>query len=146
MTATDPERHWFLDITTGPDTLEDIHRVLDDLWSVHDIPELVRLHVDLAAGEIGANIIEHAGGGSPVRLRMEVELLRDAIHITFTDDGLPALVDLSQTAMPDETSERGRGLAIASRVLDELSYHRDSDGNHWTLIRQLGALDGYVRK
>jgi serine/threonine-protein kinase RsbW len=56
------------------------------------------------------------------------------------------LVDLSQTAMPDETSERGRGLAIASRVLDELSYHRDSDGNHWTLIRQLGALDGYVRK
>jgi serine/threonine-protein kinase RsbW len=47
------------------------------------------------------------------------------------------LVDLSQTAMPDETSERGRGLAIASRVLDELSYHRDSDGNHWTLIRQL---------
>ena len=137
MTATDPERHRFLDITTGPDTLEDIHRVLDELWSAHDIPELVCLHTDLGAGEIGANIIEHAGGRSPVRLRMEVELLRDAIHITFTDDGLPALVDLSQTAMPDETSERGRGLAIASRVLDELSYHRDSDGNHWTLIRQL---------
>ncbi len=137
MTASDPERHRVLDIATGPDTLEDIHRVLDDLWSVHDIPELVRLHVDLAAGEIGANIIEHAGGGSPVRLRMEAQVLPDGIRITFTDDGLPALVDLSQTAMPDETSERGRGLAIALRVLDELSYRRDSDGNHWTLIRQL---------
>ena len=146
MMASDPERHRVLDITAGPDPLEDIHRLLDDVWSAHDIPELARLHTDLAAGEIGANIIEHAGGGSPVRLRMEVELLRDAIHITFTDDGHPARVDLSQTAMPDETSERGRGLAIASRVLDELSYHRDSDGNHWTLIRQLGALDGYVRK
>ncbi len=144
MTATDPEGYWIIEITTGPDGLEDIHRLLDDVWSAHDIPELARLHTDLGAGEIGANIIEHAGGGSPVRLSMEVELLRDAIHITFTDDGLPALVDLSQTAMPDEMSERGRGLAIASRVLDELSYHRDSDGNHWTLIRQLGALGEHV--
>ena len=137
MMASDPERHRVLDITTGPDTLEDIHRLLDDLCSAHDIPELVRLHTDLGAGEIGANIIEHAGGGGPVRLRMEVELLPDGIRITFTDDGLPARVDLSQTTMPDQTAERGRGLAIASRVLDELSYHRDSDGNHWTLIRQL---------
>ncbi len=137
MVAKDPERRRSIEITTGPEALEDIHRLLDDVWSAYDIPELARLHADLGAGEIGANIIEHAGGGNPVRLRMEVELLRDAIHITFTDDGLPARVDLSQTAMPDETSERGRGLAIASRVLDQLSYHHDSDGNHWTLIRRL---------
>ncbi len=137
MMASDPERRRSIDITTGPATLEDIRRLLDDVWSAHDIPELARLHTALGAGEIGANIIEHAGGGNPVRVRMEVELLPEAIHITFTDDGLPALVDLSQTAMPDETSERGRGLAIASRVLDELCYHRDSDGNHWRLVRRL---------
>jgi serine/threonine-protein kinase RsbW len=142
MTAMDPERHWFVEITTGPDTLEDIHGLLDDVWLAHDIPELVRIHTDLAAGEIGANIIEHAGGGSPVRLRMEVQLLPDAIHITFTDDGHPARVDLSQTTMPDEMSERGRGLAIAGRVLDDLSYRRDSDGNHWTLIRRLAPSVG----
>ena len=138
MMASDPERHRVIDITTGPETLENIHGVLADLWTDHDIPELVRIHADLAAGEIGANIIEHAGGGSPVRLRMEGQVLADGIRIMFTDDGIPARVDLSQTTtMPDEMAERGRGLAIASRVLDELSYHRDSDGNHWTLIRQL---------
>jgi len=137
MTATDPERRWFIDITTGPDTLEDIHRLLDDLWSAHDIPELARMHTDLAAGEIGANIIEHAGGGNPVRMRMEGQVLPDAVRITFTADGHSARVDLSQTTMPDEMAERGRGLAIASRVLDELSYRRDSDGNHWTLLRRL---------
>jgi serine/threonine-protein kinase RsbW len=142
MTATDSERHRVIEITTGPETLGDIHRLLDNLWSAHDVPELVRMHTDLAAGEIGANIIEHAGGGSPVRLRMKVQVLPDAICINFTDDGRPARVDLSQTTMPDEMSERGRGLAIAGRVLDELTYRRDSDGNHWTLIRRLAPSVG----
>jgi len=127
MMASDPERHRVLDITAGPDTLEDICRLLDDVWSAHDIPELVRMHTDLGAGEIGANIIEHARGGSPVRLRMEAQVLPDGIYITFTDDGLPARVDLSQTTMPDEMAERGRGLAIASHVLDELSWHADRE-------------------
>ena len=68
---------------------------------------------------------------------MEGQVLADGIRIMFTDDGLPARVDLSHTTMPDEMAERGRGLAIASRVLDELSYRRDSDGNHWTLLRRL---------
>ncbi len=140
MTATDPDRRWVIEITTGPQALEDIHNMLDDLWSAHDdIPELVRLHTDLAAGEIGANIIEHAGGGNPVRLSMEVQVLPDEIHITYTDDGRPARVDLSATTMPDEMSERGRGLAIAVSVLDDLSYLHDSDGNHWTLVRRLAA-------
>ena len=139
MTASDPDTIRVLEIITGPETLEDIHDLLDDLWSAHDISELARIHTDLATGEIGANIIEHAGGGNPVQLRMKVQLLPDGIHITFTDDGLPAQVDLSQTAMPDEMAERGRGLSIASRVLDDLSYRRDSRGNHWTLFRRLDA-------
>ena len=137
MTPTDPDRQRVIEITTGPETLDDIHDLLDDLWEAHDIPELARIHTDLAAGEIGANIIEHAGGGGPVQLRMEVQLLPEGIHITFTDDGLPAQVDLTHTAMPDEMAERGRGLSIASRVLDKLSYRRDSRGNHWTLFRRL---------
>ena len=78
-----------------------------------------------------------SGDGKSVHLMMDVELLPDAVRITFTDDGRPAPVDLTRVAMPDEMSERGRGLAIAYRVLDELSYRRDHDGNHWTLVRRL---------
>ncbi len=137
MTATDPERHRVLEITTGPETLEDIHGLLDDLWSAHDIPELVRMHTDLAAGEIGANIIEHAGGGSPVRLRMEVQVLPDAIHITSPMTAVPARVDL----IADGHARRDVGArpraGHRARVLDELSYRRDSHGNHWTLFRRL---------
>ena len=35
------------------------------------------------------------------------------------------------------TGEGGRGLAIAFRVLDELSYRRDDEGNHWTLVHRI---------
>lgn len=124
-----------LDTTTGPETLDAVQRTLDTVWAAHDVDEVVRIHMDLAAGEIAANIIEHSGGGRPVRLRMEVELDADAVRATFLDDGHPSPVDLAEVRMPDELSDRGRGLAIAHRVLDELSYRRDGEGNHWTLVR-----------
>jgi serine/threonine-protein kinase RsbW len=125
-----------LETTTGPETLDAIQRVLDEVWRTHDVPEIVRIHMDLAASEIGANIIEHSGAGRPVRLRMEVRMLPDAVQATFNDDGRPARIDLSGAALPDDLAERGRGLAMAHRVLDELSYRRDDQGNHWTLVRR----------
>jgi serine/threonine-protein kinase RsbW len=99
------------------------------------VPEMVRMHVDLAAGEIAANIVEHSGGGGPVTLRMEVAVTPETITATFTDNGHPTPIDVATAAMPDILAERGRGLAIAHRVLDELSYRRDRAGNHWTLVR-----------
>ncbi len=123
-----------LDTITGPDTLADIQQTLDRAWACHEVPEIVRLHMDLAAGEIGANIIEHSGDGQPVHMRMSIELTADTVRAVFTDDGHPAPMDLSRVQMPDEMSEYGRGLAIAFRVLDELSYRRDTEGNHWILV------------
>lgn len=125
-----------LDTVTGPDTLAAIQQTLDAVWEHHDIPDMVRLHMDLAAGEIGANIIEHSGDGRPVHLRMTIDLTADSIRAVFTDDGHPTPIDLTRLQMPDEMSERGRGLAIAYRVLDELSYRRDAEGNHWTLVHR----------
>ena len=51
----------------------------------------------------------------------------------FTDEGDPADVDLTTVTMPDAMAERGRGLALAKACLDQLTYRRDSTGNHWTL-------------
>jgi len=125
-----------LDTVTGPETLAQMQHTLDAAWSAGDVPEYTRKCLDLAVSEIGSNIIEHSGDGQPVRLRMVVTLLPDTVVVTLTDDGRPAAVDLSQMGMPDEMSERGRGLAIAHRVLDELSYSRNQEGNRWTLMRR----------
>lgn len=134
---TDPDRRHVLETLTGPDTLEKIQQTLDAVWSSSEVPEAARMCTELAVSEIASNIIEHSGDGNPVRLRMEIELIDDAVRVLFTDDGHPAPVDLTRVSMPDETAERGRGLAIAYRILDELSYRRDREGNHWMLMRRL---------
>lgn len=124
-----------LQTTAGPDTLVDIEGALERTWSAHPhVPPLVRMHIGIAAGEIGANIIEHAAQERPVRLRMEVQVLRDEVRVAFLDDGPPADVDLgAATVMPDHMAESGRGLALAHAVLDRLWYHRNAF-NHWLLV------------
>ncbi|WP_425003879.1 ATP-binding protein [Mycolicibacterium sp. S3B2] len=126
-----------LETRTGPETLDEIQRTLDQAWSEADIAEDIKMSIELAVSEIGTNIIEHSGSGDqPVQLRMVVALRPDSVTVTFTDDGHPAPVDLTRFEMPADLSERGRGLAIAHRVLDELAYYRDGSGNRWILVRR----------
>ena len=115
-----------------PDPLGAIQGELDSLWLNHPhVPDDVRTQMSIAA-----NIVEHTGGRQPVRIRMGSEVVGDQVHVEFTDDGPPVDIGLTSVAMPDEMSERGRGLALAQTVLDQLAYRCDDFGNHWTLISQ----------
>lgn len=132
MTA--PENR-VLDSVTGPELLDEIHRALAYCWAQHlDVPASVRMTVATGAAEIGANIVQYAGGGRPVPFRMDIEVLQHQVKVVFTDEGEPAAVDLEAISTPDVLAERGRGLALASAVLDGLSYHRHRNCNRWTLI------------
>lgn len=123
-----------LDTMAGPATLSEIDKVLTGVWSAcTHVPQRIRLQVGIAVAEIGANIIEHAGQSRDLRMRMEVNVLHDAVHVSFVDDGIPAKVDLDAVKRVDELAERGRGLAMAQEVLDRLCYRR-SWVNHWTLV------------
>lgn len=123
-----------LETAAGPGALEEIETALDQTWSAHpNVPDTVRMHMAIAAGEIGANIVEHAARDRPVRIWMDVEVLPGQVHVEFTDDGEPVQIDISAVHMPDDMAERGRGLALARAVLEELAYRR-SELNHWILI------------
>lgn len=129
---------WVLDTITGPDTLDRIQQTLDQLWAQHpDASPTTRIHMDLAACEIGANIVKHAAAGRPVQMQMQAEVCDGNVRVCFTDDGHPAPVDLDAVGMPSEMAEQGRGLALAVAVLDQLSFQRDSTINRWTLVRRL---------
>lgn len=124
-----------LDTVTGPATLDDIQDSLMSLWAMNpEVPELIRCRVAIAAAEVGANIIEHAGLGVPVRMRMESAVRAHSVRVTFTDEGVAAEVDLTRLTMPAELAERGRGLALARAVLAEFGYRRNGVVNEWTLV------------
>lgn len=130
--------HLVFDLKTGPTVLGEVHRALDRTWAQHcHVPDSIRLSMATAAAEIGANIVRHAGegpGGGPLPIRMDIEVLPHRVTVVFTDEGVPATVDLDGITMPDETAKAGRGLALASAVLDGLSYERGDGCNHWTLV------------
>lgn len=123
-----------LETVSGPEMLGEVHQVLNDAWAQHiNVPTAIRTSIATAAAEIAANIVQHADGGRPVPIRMEVEVHAHQVTVAFTDEGNPASVDLDALNLPDALAKGGRGLALASAVLERLSYHRDESGNHWTL-------------
>lgn len=132
MIRPDPYR---LEVDSGQDALAEIEQLLANAWSAHPhIPELIRTQVAIAAGEIGANILEHAAAaGQLLRMAMEVTVLANEVWVEFTDDGGPLHVDLNAVSLPDDMAERGRGLPLAKAVLERLIYERDAL-NHWTLV------------
>lgn len=130
---TQPETR-VLDTAASPEALGDIELALERTWSdFPHVPELVRMHIAIAAGEIGANIVEHTAPGRQVRIWMDIRVFPTQVTVEFTDDGDPVQIDMDSVRMPDDMSERGRGLALAQAVLSRLTYRR-SDVNHWVLI------------
>lgn len=124
-----------LEAVSGSDFPAQVQRTLEAAWADHpEVPETTRMEVGLAAAEISSNIVEHAGRGRDLYIRMRLWVLGDEVRIVFTDDGLPAEVDLAALRMPDVMAENGRGLVLARASLRELAYHHDELGNHWTLV------------
>ena len=123
-----------MEIGGHADPLAAVHAQLDALWSIHpQIPDDVRVQVQISTAEVAANIVEHTGSGHPLRIRMSAAVVDDQVHVLFTDNGPPADIDLTKVKMPDDMAERGRGLAMAQGLLDRLAYRCDETGNHWTL-------------
>jgi serine/threonine-protein kinase RsbW len=93
---------------------------------------------ETALAEIGANVLMYTGkhGNSGPPVEYELRLDADTATAAFTDRGPPIHNQLTR-AMPAPTSEAGRGLAIARKVLDELGYKRDGEVNYWRLVKRL---------
>lgn len=102
------------------------------------IDETSLMLFESALAEIGANTLTHGRREGPADAPVEYRLRLEGrtAMATFTDRGPPVHNHLTR-AMPDPTSEAGRGLAIARQVLDELGYERDGEINKWRLVKRL---------
>jgi serine/threonine-protein kinase RsbW len=120
----------------GLETLHESVRQLRDA-SGRGADDRNLMHFEIALAEIGANVLTHgrpAGTDPPVEYRLWLE--DDLAKASFVDGGPPVDEVLSR-AMPDATSEAGRGLPMARWLLDELLYKRDGEVNQWRLVKRL---------
>ena len=124
-----------LEASVAPESLEQIFALLAEWWEeVGEVTAATRFGFETAVIEIAGNIVEHSEGAGEDR-RYTLDLLADAdtLSATFRDDGDPPVLDLDAVRMAGEDDESGRGLALASAGVDEMSLRRVGDRNVWTL-------------
>lgn len=140
---SDPIELW---LPARPESLEQVHGAVARLWTRQaTVGELDRMRFESAVVEIFANIVEHAfdvdTGLTDVlpderrrRLRLSLRATDEEVTARFSDNGLPAELDLSSVTLPADDADSGRGLAMAVAALDDLHYERVDGRNHWSLV------------
>jgi serine/threonine-protein kinase RsbW len=139
--------HIRLSVPARPQSLDLLHPALDQLWDAHaQVGPRDRMRFETAVVEIFANIVSHAFRTDPEAGEVDVRRLdlvlsseQGLLEATFTDNGRPVELDLSDVTLPDADSESGRGLAMAIAALDDLTYERYDGRNRWRLTVRLAA-------
>jgi anti-sigma regulatory factor (Ser/Thr protein kinase) len=125
-----------LRLSSPPDTVDTVQDLLATIWA--QTPRLDpadRMAAELSIVELTANVIEHANRGQAIRFTLTVVVSDDRIEATATDEGSVEHVDLSDRSMPDQLSERGRGLPIMQALNDSVEHRRVDGVNYWTVVR-----------
>jgi serine/threonine-protein kinase RsbW len=121
-----------------PDDVELVHDLLNSVWSdSSNIGSADRFSFETALVELAANIIRHADIGIGISYSITVQIFDDRLEATVTDNGEHTSVEHTETDMPDDLSESGRGIPLINALVDHFSFDRDGDFNRWQIIRKL---------
>jgi serine/threonine-protein kinase RsbW len=125
------------DIVPDPTArLDAVHETMERFWGrLGEVAaEDWKMLFELAVCEIAANIVEHARADI---MEFDIGLDGGRVVAEFSDTGRPYRRPSYPAHVSDDGDERGRGLVLARKVLDELSYHRTGSTNSWRLVKQL---------
>ena len=127
-------------IKTSRDDLINIATFVEEIGNREDWPHGLVFRINLVLEELALNIIDYAHDDGGVH-EFDISLIsgEDAITIEVIDDG-KAFDPLSDAPQPDTTTSLedrrvgGLGLHLVRATMDEMSYRRDQEKNHLTLI------------
>lgn len=133
MTA---DRGYHLSTTAVPGCLDRLHELLESAWAEHpEVGPSDRISFEIAVTEVAGNIVVHAAAGVTLEVAVSVHVSEPRLEATFEDGGPAVDVDVESAGMPPAMAESGRGLALAHRAVDEVSYRREGTVNHWRVVR-----------
>lgn len=134
--------HYELGGISVPRDMEQLHDLLEQASSEHPhVPPADVMMFETAVMEVANNVVEHGRPAGQVRWQFSLRVLPDALTARLSDSGeeYPGWHADGVPDMPGEMAESGRGLALASAVLDELDYQREDGVNVWVMRRDLTA-------
>jgi serine/threonine-protein kinase RsbW len=129
---------YLLDGLAVPESLNLLHDLLEQVGQDH--PELARSDLMLfetAVIEVAGNVVEHGQPSGQVRWRFRLAVREDSLEASLSDSGEEYPGGAWGTDMPEAMEEDGRGLALATAVLDSLVYERSGEVNQWSMVRRL---------
>jgi serine/threonine-protein kinase RsbW len=129
---------YLLDGLAVPESLNLLHDLLEQVGQDH--PELAPSDLMLfetAVIEVAGNVVEHGQPSGQVRWRFRLAVREDSLEASLSDSGEEYPGGAWGTDMPEAMEEDGRGLALATAVLDSLVYQRSGEVNQWSMVRRL---------
>jgi serine/threonine-protein kinase RsbW len=122
-----------------PETLNLLHDLLERVGHEHpDIDAGDLMLFETAVIEVAGNVVEHGRPQGAVSWTFQLRVLPERLEARLSDSGEEYPGGAWGTDMPDAMEEDGRGLALATAVLDSLVYERAGDVNEWSMVRRLG--------
>ena len=123
-----------------PESLNLLHDLLERVGQEHpDLSASDLMLFETAVIEVAGNVVEHGRPHGRVTWSFWLSIQPDRLEARLSDSGEEYPGGTWGTDMPTNVfQEDGRGLALATAVLDRLEYHRSVDVNHWTMQRLRG--------
>ncbi|MCP3423592.1 ATP-binding protein [Nocardioides pinisoli] len=134
--------HYDIEGLAVPRDMEQLHDLLERASTEHPhIPASDVMMFETAVMELANNVVEHGRPVGQVAWRFSLEVSADSLTARLADSGeeYAGWDAAASHDMPGEMAESGRGLPLASAVLDELDYQRDGASNVWTMVRRWQA-------
>lgn len=118
-----------------PEGVDELHDLLERAATEDRTVDPTDLMLfETAVIEIASNVVRHGTPAGGVRWRFHLEITADDLRATLHDDGDAFEGDVGRE-MPGQHAEGGRGLPLASTMLDELDYAREGEANVWRMVK-----------
>jgi len=129
-------------ITSRPNDLAEVSRLLDELAASHDLPPDVGVDMHVALDEVLSNIIRHAYSDDRVHeIRIRLTVAEDVIEAEIEDDGRPfnplTIPPPQLTGSLHERQVGGLGIHFVRSLMNEVSYSLVGNRNRLVLRKHL---------